>query len=136
MATIESLEDIQAWTVARQLNAEIYRITRLGGFARDFALRDQIRRASLSIMLNIAEGFERGGNAEFRQFLAIAKGSSGEVRSALYAALDAEFIDHVQFQTLSDLTKHVSRLISGFIRYLSNTEKRGHKFRPDDNDST
>lgn len=131
MAKIEAFEDIEAWKSARQLNAEIYRMTRLGEFARDFALRDQIRRASISIMLNIAEGFERGGNGEFRQHLAIAKGSVGEVRSALYAALDAAFINEDQFQLMRKLADDVGRLLGGFIRYLSQSDKRGHKFRPE-----
>jgi four helix bundle protein len=88
MANISKFEEIEAWCKARLLTKEIYAATSQGEFAHDFALRDQIRRASVSIMSNIAEGFERGGNKEFRQFLFMAKGSAGEVRSQLYIALD------------------------------------------------
>jgi len=83
-------------------------------------------------MLNIAEGFERGGNREFRHFLAIAKGSVGEVRAALYIALDAALIDQEQFLSLRSLTDDVGRLIGGFIRYLTSTDFRGHKYRPNE----
>ena len=81
MATIRRFEDIEAWKKARELNREVYRITRGDLFARDFGLRDQIRRSSVSVLSNIAEGFERDGNAEFKQFLYIAKGSAGELRA-------------------------------------------------------
>jgi four helix bundle protein len=86
MATIKKFEDIEAWQKARVLCQEIYRISREGQFAKDFALRNQICASSGSIMDNIAEGFERGGRKEFIQFLGIAKGSSGEVKSQLYRA--------------------------------------------------
>ena len=88
MATIEQFEDITAWQKARALTSAIYTDSRTGSLAKDFALRDQLRRATVSIMSNIAEGFERDGNREFVQFLATAKGSCGEVRSQLYTALD------------------------------------------------
>ncbi len=83
-------------------------------------------------MLNIAEGFERDGNAEFRQFLATAKGSVGEVRAALFVALDAEFIDEKAFQSLKSLAEETGRLISGFMRYLSQSSNRGRKFGPNE----
>ncbi len=83
-------------------------------------------------MLNIAEGFEREGNNEFRQFLAVAKGSVGEVRSALYIALDARFIDERQFETINKLANDAGRLIGGFMRYLANSSYRGRKYRSDD----
>jgi len=81
MAKIEKFEDIEAWKKAREVAKEIYAISNEGLFARDFGLRDQIRRAAVSVMSNIAEGFERGGDVEFRRFLAIAKGSAGEVKA-------------------------------------------------------
>ena len=84
MATFKRVEDIEVWQRARVLTREIYRISNLGSFSKDFGLRDQIRRASVSIMSNIAEGFERSGSGEFAQFLSMAKGSSGEVRTQLY----------------------------------------------------
>jgi len=88
MATFNNFEDIEAWQKARQLTKRIYEITKKGALAKDYGLKDQIRRASVSIMSNIAEGFERGGNKEFIQFLSTAKGSSGEVRSQLYVIVD------------------------------------------------
>ncbi|MDX1947729.1 MAG: four helix bundle protein [Pirellulaceae bacterium] len=88
MARIERFEDIEAWKKSRELNKLIYQATDSGRFAKDYSLKDQIRRASISTMSNIAEGFERGGDQEFVQQLAVAKGSCGEVRSQLYAALD------------------------------------------------
>ena len=81
MATIKRFEDIEAWKKARELTREVYRHSKVGPFSKDFGLRDQIRRAAVSVMSNIAEGFERGGNKEFMQFLAIAKGSVGEIES-------------------------------------------------------
>jgi four helix bundle protein len=89
---IEKFEDLIVWQKARELTKNIYRVTKIGEFLKDFGLRDQIRRASVSIMSNIAEGFERGGRSEFHQFLVIAKGSCAELRSQLYVALDAEYI--------------------------------------------
>ncbi len=128
MAKIERFEDIDAWKRARELTHGIYQISSAGEFRRDFGLKDQIRRASVSAMSNIAEGFERGGNKEFIQFLATAKGSTGEVRSDLYVALDARFITERQFQTHYDQAQEVSRLIAGFMRYLQSSNLRGHKF--------
>jgi four helix bundle protein len=100
MGAIRRFEDIEAWKVARRLSKAIYQVTRGGDFARDLGLRDQVRRSAVSIMSNIAEGFERGGDREFRRFLAVAKGSAGEVKSQLYVALDAEFIPPAQFDEL------------------------------------
>ncbi len=132
MATIERFEEIDAWKKARELTRLVYDHSRKGDFSRDFGLKDQMRRACVSIMLNIAEGFERDGNAEFRQFLAIAKASVGEVRSALYVALDAQFIDDQTFQILRSLAEETGRLINGFMRYLAQTESRGRKFIQDE----
>jgi four helix bundle protein len=103
-------------------------VCRTEGFARDFGLRDQIRAAAVSVMSNIAEGYERDGNAEFRQFLYIAKASAGEVRSQLYVALDAGYIDELTFRRLTALAMDTIRLIRGFIRYLDNSEMHGQKF--------
>jgi len=119
MATIERFEDIEAWQKARKLTREIYRVTNQGAFAKDFGLRDQIRRASVSIMSNIAEGFERGGDVEFRRFLAIAKGSAGEVKAQLYVALDAGLINQAQFDSLYRMATETGNLIGGFMRYLT-----------------
>src|SRR6187455_1015360 len=99
MATILRFEDIDGWKMARDLTNDIYRVTSDGQFGRDFGLCNQIRKASVSIMSNIAEGFERDGNKEFCNFLSIAKGSAGEVRSQLYVALDQNYITESQFDT-------------------------------------
>lgn len=115
---IARFEDIAAWQGARILAGEVYAATADGKFARDYGLRDQIQRASVSIMCNIAEGFERGSNKEFRQFLYVAKASAGEVRSLLYLALDLEYVDEATYQRLTGRATTISRQIGGFIRYL------------------
>jgi len=128
MASIERFEDIEAWQKARELTREIYRITNQGAFVKDFGLRDQIRRAAVSIMSNIAEGFGRGGNKEFIQFLSTAKGSASEVEAQLYVALDAEYITKDQFQQLYGLAQSSGKMIGGFIRYLQKSDHKGVKF--------
>jgi four helix bundle protein len=120
MAKVEKFEDIQSWQKARTLTKEIYRVTLTGAIAKDFGLRDQIRRAAVSIISNTAEGFERGGDKEFLQFLAIAKGSAGELRAQLYVALDQTYISENTFVTLSQEATEVSQLISGFMKISSN----------------
>ena len=128
MAKIERFEDIEAWKKARELTKIIYEVTAQGKLATDFSLRDQLRRAAVSIMANIAEGFERDGNKEFRQFLAMAKGSAGEVKALLYVALDAGLTSTEQFQRVSALADEASRLLAGFLRYLKTSDKKGSKF--------
>jgi four helix bundle protein len=110
---IEKFEDLIAWQKARELTKNIYKVTKLGELSRDFGLRDQIRKSSVSIMSNIAEGFERGGRSEFHQFLVIAKGSCAELRSQLYVALDADYIDEQTFQRLYSLAEETKRVIGG-----------------------
>jgi len=121
MATIQRFEDIEAWKKARLLTGKIYSVSNMGAFARDFGLRDQIRRAAVSIMSNIAEGFERqGSNREFRHFLAMAKGSAGEVRAQLYICFDVNHIEQAMFDELTLLVVETSRMLSGLIKYLDN----------------
>lgn len=132
MAKIQHFEDLISWQKARVLNQLVYKASKNGSFAKDFGLRDQIRRASISIMSNIAEGFERGGDKEFVQFLSNAKGSCGEVRSQLYAALDEGYLSPVEFKDLCDRSIEVSRLISGFMTYLRQSDLRGNKFKRTD----
>ncbi len=127
MARIERFEDIEAWQKARELTRRVYEMTREGAFAGDFGLRDQIRRAAVSIMSNIAEGFERGSNKEFIQYLFIAKGSAGEVRAQLYVAKDQGFLNDEQFLNLYNMAQQISRQISAFIKYLQNSESKGAK---------
>ncbi len=122
---------IEAWQNARELTNYIYDITSSGAFSRDLALRTQIRRASISIISNIAEGFERGGNREFLHFLAIAKGSCGEVRSQLYIALDRKYISVESFDYVTEKTYQVSSKLAGFIRYLKKSKFKGNKFNTD-----
>ena len=129
MAKIERFEDIEAWRFGRDLTKSIYEVTATGAFAKDFALSNQIRRASVSIMSNIAEGFERDGNKEFLQFLSTAKGSCGEVRAQLYVALDQNYIHQEQFTALSRKAIETSRTIFGFMKYLQQSELRGNKFK-------
>lgn len=129
MATIEKFEDIEAWKLAREVTRLIYATTSAGSFAKDYALCNQIRRASISIVSNIAEGFERSGTKEFISFLSIAKGSCGEVRSQLYIALDQLYLDEAEFNKISHKLIETSRVIAGFMRYLQQTDLRGNKFK-------
>ncbi len=110
---IRRFEDLIAWQRARALTREIYAVTNRGSFARDFSLKDQIRRAAVSAMSNIAEGFERKNPREFHQFLSIAKSSCAELRSQLYVALDAGHIDETCFTAMLGESEEVGRLIGG-----------------------
>ena len=125
MATLRRFEDIEAWQKVRELTRAVYSCSKSGAFARDFGLRDQIRRAAVSVMSNIAEGFERGGTLEFVQFLAIAKGSTGEVESQLYVALDQEYIGDGEFRALKATAVSTKRLIAGLMNYLRRSGIKG-----------
>lgn len=129
MNEIEKFEDVVAWQKARVLTQQVYSLSKVGTFARDFGLRDQVQRASVSTMANIAEGFERGGDKEFIQFLSTAKGSCGEVKSHLYVALDQSYVSAEQFRGLYQQADEVSRLVAGFMGYLQQSSVRGHKFK-------
>jgi len=118
MDTIKRFEDIQAWQVARELTRRIYQTAASGSFAREFTLRDQICRAALSPMSNIAEGFGRNGDREFVNFLGYASGSAHEVQSQLYAALDLGHITEEEFSTLYALVDETKGKTGGFIHYL------------------
>lgn len=122
-------EDLEVWILSRELTNKIYNASNDGKFAKDFGLRDQIRRASVSIMSNIAEGYERGGNQEFIQFLSIAKASCGEVRSQLYAAMDQNYINKKECVQLIDVFKKLSIMISNFIEYLKGCRYKGTKYK-------
>lgn len=120
IATIKRFEEIEAWQTARNLTKLMYSLSNQGPFARDFGLRDQMRRASVSIMSNIAEGFESRTQPLFIEFLGRAKGSAGELRAQLYVTLDAGYIEQAIFDDLYRMAEQCSRQISRFIEYLSN----------------
>lgn len=113
MEHVQRFEDLIAWQKARELCVAIYKVTRQGPFARDFGLANQIQRAAVSTMSNVAEGFERGNRGEFQQFLSIAKSSCGEVRSQLYVAHDVGYLPAPTFQKLLALGEEVGRIIGG-----------------------
>ncbi|TET37216.1 MAG: four helix bundle protein [Planctomycetota bacterium] len=119
MGGIEKFEDIEAWQEARELVKDIHRITREGRFSKDFILRDQVWRSAVSIMSNIAEGFARKSDKEFRQFMYISKASASELQSLFYVALDVGYISgelHKEFYRRID---SISRMLANFIKYLS-----------------
>lgn len=118
MVRVERFEELEVWKAARRLAKDVYGMTREGAFARDFGLRDQIQRAAVSIMSNIAEGFERGGDKEFARYLTIAKGSAGEVRSQLFVASDLGYIDQDTFVQMGRRCVDISSMLAGLIRYL------------------
>jgi len=129
MGTFKSFEEIEAWQKARQLTRGIYKLSAEGPFSKDFAMKDQIRRASVSIMSNIAEGFDRGGSKEFIQFLSVAKGSAAEVKSQLYVALDQHYLDESVFKELFSIADETSRIIHGLTKYLKISKLKGIKFK-------
>lgn len=129
MATIARFEDLEIWKEARRLAKEIHLITVETDLKSDFRFRDQIKASSGSVMDNIAEGFERNGNLEFRQFLSIAKGSAGETRSQLYRVLDYNYIDVVKFEILKTDFENLSGKINNFISYLNKKDFKGTKFQ-------
>ena len=121
MAKIERFEDLKSWQKARELANAVYDISGSGGFAKDFELRNQIRRAAGSAMHNVAEGFDAGTDAEFVRFLKMARRSASEVQSQLYLALDREYTVQDQLQNAYQLAPEVKRLVNGMIGYLHNT---------------
>jgi four helix bundle protein len=129
MATFQKFEDIEAWQRARELTREIYTASNENPFSKDFGLRDQVRKTSVSIMSNIAEGFERDGTKEFIQFLSVAKGSSGELRSQLYVALDQGYLEEESFDRLLGIVLETSRMIGGLINYLRKSKMKGPKYK-------
>ncbi|GAB5528213.1 MAG: four helix bundle protein [Roseivirga sp.] len=129
MATIERFEDLNAWQESRILANEIFDMIIDNDQIRDYPFKDQINRSSGSTMDNIAEGFDRKGNKEFRQFLNIAHGSNGEVKSQqLYRALDRKYLNSDQFDKTKSRCENISKMIGGLIKYLNNTDYSGTKF--------
>ncbi len=129
MTKISNFEDLTCWKEARALTTRVYKLTNRGAFSQDYELRKQIRKASISVMSNIAEGFERDGNKEFINFLSIAKGSVGEMRAQLYVAKDQHYISESEFLKLYDLIVENGKVIGGLIMYLKRTKYKGKKFR-------
>ncbi|MEB3210849.1 MAG: four helix bundle protein [Leptolyngbyaceae bacterium] len=118
MGTVQRFEELEAWKTARELTRLIYGLSSQGTFARDFGLKDQMRRAAVSVMSNIAEGFESRTPKLFINFLGIAKASAGELRSQAYVALDAGYINQNEFENLFNLVDKCSRQLSRFMNYL------------------
>ena len=129
MATIAKFEEIISWQEARLLNKDVGKLIDQERFKKNFRLVGQIEGSAGSIMDNIAEGFERGGNKEFIQFLYIAKASCGELRSQLYRALDRDYISEIEFESLSVHARKISNLVQKLINYLQDTEIKGLKFK-------
>src|SRR5688572_592019 len=121
MSTFTRFEDIVAWQKARKVTNSVYRVTTIGTFARDFGLRDQLRRASVSIMANIAEGFGRRSDKEFANFLNMAHGSAAECQSHLYVALDLGYVSQPQFDALYLAFEECSKMIIGLSHHLRRT---------------
>jgi four helix bundle protein len=129
---VKNFEELEIWKEARRLTCAIYDLSQTARFSKDFGLRDQMQRAAVSIMSNIAEGFERGGNQEFIQFLYIAKGTCGELRSKLYVALDQGYVDRKAADSLLAVLERLSVMIKHLIDHLKRSGMRGPKY----NDST
>ena len=132
MGTFRTFEEIEAWQQARTLAKMVYEASGKGTFGRDFALRDQIRRAAVSVMSNIAEGFGRGGAREFVQFLTVARGSASEVSAQLYVALDQGYLAQQDYRRLQEQATRTGSVISGLVRYLRTAGLRGSKYRASD----
>jgi len=131
MTTIKRFEDLEIWQLARKLCKDIFELTLREKFVKDYSLKDQIRASSGSIMDNIAEGFERGGNKEFKQFLSIAKGSSGETKSQLYRAFDRNYLNEDELNKYLEKIYQLAKKISNMMSYLSHTSYKGQKFKDD-----
>lgn len=129
MATINRFEDLEIWQEARRLAKEIHIISVETELKNDFRFKNQIKASSGSVMDNIAEGFERDGNLEFRQYLSIAKGSAGETRSQLYRVFDFEYISEQKFEILKKDYENLSGKIKNFITYLNKKDFKGNKFQ-------
>ena len=129
---IQRFEDLEIWQLARELCKEIYRLTSLEPFCNDFRFRDQIRASSGSIMDNIAEGFSRGGNKEFIQFLSVSNGSCGEVRSQSYRAFDFQYIAESNLTDLLEKTDKISRKTNSLINHIKNSSISGLKYKKSD----
>jgi four helix bundle protein len=129
MATITKFEDLEIWQEARKLAKEVFILSKETDLKTDFRFKEQIKASSGSVMDNIAEGFERDGNLEFRQFLSVAKGSAGETRSQIYRLYDCKYISEEQFKDLKNKYENLSGKIKNFITYLNKKDFKGNKFQ-------
>ena len=129
MPTITKFEDLEISQEARKLAKEVFILSKETDLKTDFKFKEQIKASSGSVMDNIAEGFERDGNLEFRQFLSIAKGSAGETRSQIYRLYDSEYISEEQFKDLKNKYENLSGKIKNFITYLNKKDFKGNKFQ-------
>ena len=125
----KNIEELLVWQRARELVNKVYDLTKNQSFRKDFSLVDQIRRAVISVMCNIAEGYERGSNVEFIQFLYIAKASCGEVRTQLMIAFDQGYISKEELEKAKEVALKLSGMLSNFIAYLKQSKLRGNKFK-------
>jgi four helix bundle protein len=125
---IKRFEELEIWQEARELSKLVFKLTSKEPFASDYRFRDQMRASAGSVMDNIAEGFDRGGNKEFYQFLSVSRGSCGEVRSQSYRANDWEYIASDQFNELLDRTERISRKTISLMNHLKKSENRGSKY--------
>ena len=125
----KGFRNLNVWKMSKDLAVYIYKVTNAGPFSKDYGLRDQMRRAAVSVASNIAEGDERDTNRDSVRFLYIAKGSVAEVQAQLYIALDAGYINKDQFNDIYDLANETGSMIGGFIRYLSNSKYKGVKYK-------
>ena len=130
MASIHRFEDIEAWQEARQLTNVIYRLTRKEPFSKDWGLRDQVQRASVSAMTNIVEGFDSGSNSEFVRFLGYARRSASEVQSLLYVALEQAYISQAEFDASYEQAEKVRRMVTSFTKYLRAHQRNSIPARP------
>lgn len=128
MTTIKRFEDFKIWQLAREICQNVFEIITKTPLSNDYKLRDQINGSSGSIMDNIAEGFERNGKNEFKQFLAIAKGSCGETRSQLYRAFDRKYVNREQLVEIIEKTISLTKMLGAFIKYLNNSKYKGIKY--------
>ena len=124
MPTFKRFEDILAWQKAREVNKLVYSVTKTGDFAKDFGLRDQIRRSCVSIMANIAEGFARRSDKDFANFLNMARSSAAEVQSHLYVAVDQEYIENANFEVIYNKLEETSRMIYALAQHLARKSSR------------
>ena len=124
MATFEKFEELEVWKVSMELCAEIYKLTNTELFSKDFGLKDQIRRSSVSVPSNISEGFERDSKNQFVYFLTIAKGSCGELRTQLKIAKALNYIKETEYNLLNEKCLSTSKQLAGFITYLKNNKSK------------